>query len=165
MPVTTITGAAYESVHDGQIPAKAVAIEIGKPLKTLQRELNEDDPGAKLGVEDFAQIIKATGDLEPLRFLARLVGVAVIDLRRIREACAGKKPEELAKLALDAMRELGETAEVLRRALEDGKVTKAEFQALERETWETVEVLMHLLESARCQMEGGGARTGKGGRQ
>mgnify|MGYP000273172786 CR=1 FL=1 len=53
------------SVIEGNVPAKKVAATIGKPYKTLMREINPDDLGAKLGVETFMDIIRATGECHP----------------------------------------------------------------------------------------------------
>ncbi|WP_029897239.1 phage regulatory CII family protein [Desulfohalovibrio reitneri] len=54
--------------------AKRVAQSIGKPYPTLLRELNPFDRGAKLGVDDLAAVIKATGDESALRHIAEELG-------------------------------------------------------------------------------------------
>lgn len=59
---------------------KAIAADIGKPLSTLQRELNPHDTGAKLGEETLFPLIRACcGDNpseppEPLVWLCRRLG-------------------------------------------------------------------------------------------
>ena len=57
-----VVKAVHELVTQGKMPAKSVAIAIGKPYSTLLRETNPLDPGAKLGVETFMAIIETTGD-------------------------------------------------------------------------------------------------------
>lgn len=69
-----VVKAVHELVTQGKIPAKSVAIAIGKPYQTLMREINPDDLGAKLGVETFMAIIEATGDSTPLNVMVRELG-------------------------------------------------------------------------------------------
>ena len=52
----------------------AIASAIGKPYSTLLRETNPLDPGAKLGVETFMDIIETTGDSTPLNVMVRELG-------------------------------------------------------------------------------------------
>lgn len=66
-----VVKAVHELVTQGKMPAKSVAIAIGKPYSTLLRETNPLDPGAKLGVETFMAIIQATGDAGPLELMAQ----------------------------------------------------------------------------------------------
>ena len=61
-------------VRDGEVPAKSVAEAVGKPYSTLLREINPMDSGAKLGVETFMDIIRATGDATPLERLVQELG-------------------------------------------------------------------------------------------
>ena len=65
-----VVKAVHELVTQGKMPAKSVAIAIGKPYSTLLRETNPLDPGAKLGVETFMAIIDTTGDSTPLNVMA-----------------------------------------------------------------------------------------------
>ena len=69
-----VVKAVHELVTQGKMPAKSVAIAIGKPFQTLMREINPDDLGAKLGVETFMAIIETTGDSTPLNVMVRELG-------------------------------------------------------------------------------------------
>ena len=69
-----VVKAVHELVTQGKMPAKSVAIAIGKPYSTLLRETNPLDPGAKLGVETFMDIIETTGDSTPLNVMVRELG-------------------------------------------------------------------------------------------
>lgn len=69
-----VVKAVHELVTQGKMPAKSVAIAIGKPYSTLLRETNPLDPGAKLGVETFMAIIETTGDSTPLNVMVRELG-------------------------------------------------------------------------------------------
>lgn len=82
-----LTKIVQEVVLEGRMPAKAVALEIGKPYPTLMRELNSYDEGAKLGAETLLEIMRITGNVEPLLQMARELGYALVEERRsVREA-------------------------------------------------------------------------------
>lgn len=74
-------------IHDmilrGPIPAKILAKQIGKPYSTLLREANPHDGGAKLDVETFIRIIKATGDLSPMEYIARELDFEMVPKSRL----------------------------------------------------------------------------------
>lgn len=55
-------------------PLKAVAADLGKPYFTLTRELNPDDEAAKLGADLLLPIMRLTGDIRPLEWLASRLG-------------------------------------------------------------------------------------------
>jgi hypothetical protein len=61
-------------VLEGPLPAREVAEKIGKPYGQLMRELDPLDRNAKLGVETVLDIVRVTGELEPLQRLARELG-------------------------------------------------------------------------------------------
>ena len=85
-PITTGNNIFYEddmskiikSVHklvtEGKMSAKSIATAVHKPYSTLLRETNPYAPGAKLGVETFMDIIKATGDTRPLELMVHELG-------------------------------------------------------------------------------------------
>jgi hypothetical protein len=75
-----MTETTQKAVLEGNVPAKAVAMEIEKPYHTLMRELNPYDSGAKLGVQTFLEILRITGNVEPLRKLARELGYGLVTL-------------------------------------------------------------------------------------
>ncbi|MDY6233284.1 MAG: phage regulatory CII family protein [Desulfovibrio sp.] len=72
----TLTEVARDAlIYDGpQLPLKVVAAEIGKPYATLARELNPDDEGAKLGADLLLPIMRVTGDVRMLKWLADKLG-------------------------------------------------------------------------------------------
>ena len=73
-PMSKVIKAIHETVVNGKMPSKAIASAIGKPSSTLLRETNPLDPGAKLGVETFMDIIETTGDSTPLNVMVRELG-------------------------------------------------------------------------------------------
>jgi len=66
-------------ILESRIPAKVLAQKLGKPYSTLLREINPYDMGAKLGVETFMEILKLTGDTAPIEFMARELGLEVVE--------------------------------------------------------------------------------------
>lgn len=66
-----------QTVFEGEKPAKAVAEEIGKPYRTLMRELNDADDLAKLGADMLIPIMRSTGSIAPLQYLAHRMGYRI----------------------------------------------------------------------------------------
>ena len=130
-------------------PAKVVAADIGYDYRRLQRELSPDDRGAKLGADMLIPVMKAVDSLEPLQFLARRMDSAVVDLRRIRAAMAGRRPDEVMGLCLEAAQAFGEVAEAVRASLADGRVTQRERDQLSAVIWDNLEALVLLDEAVK----------------
>ena len=91
-----LTKIVHELVLNSPIPAKALAKEIGKPYSTLLREVNPYDAGAKLGVETLMEIMKKTGSVEPLEYIAQEMGFTILDPQLLSEAEGGSKLAETA---------------------------------------------------------------------
>lgn len=91
-----LTKIVHELVLNSPIPAKALAKEIGKPYSTLLREVNPYDAGAKLGVETLMEIMKKTGSVEPLEYIAQEMGFTILDPQLLSEAEGGSSLAETA---------------------------------------------------------------------
>jgi hypothetical protein len=78
MPDYQITKLVQQIVLEGVTPAKVLAQDVGKPYTTLLREINPYDTGAKLGVETFWDILRITGNPEPLRYMAEAMGYKLV---------------------------------------------------------------------------------------
>lgn len=65
-------------VLENEMPAKALADEIGKPYSTLLREINPYDRGAKLGAETLLEIMQQTRDVSPLHYMAEVLGYEMV---------------------------------------------------------------------------------------
>ena len=74
---TELTKLIHSLILESHIPAKVLAKELGKPYSTLLREINPYDSGAKLGVETLLQIMQITDNLEPLQYMAEVLGCTV----------------------------------------------------------------------------------------
>lgn len=62
--------AIQQLVINGPVPLDVLAEKLGKSPKTLLREVNPDDPKAKLGAETLMEIMRITGRVEPLKLMA-----------------------------------------------------------------------------------------------
>ncbi|OEU68892.1 MAG: hypothetical protein BA863_05345 [Desulfovibrio sp. S3730MH75] len=65
-----IERAIQDLVINGPVPVEVLAEKVGKSAKTLLREVNPDDPKAKLGAETLMEIMRITGGVEPLKLMA-----------------------------------------------------------------------------------------------
>lgn len=72
--MSDLTNIVHTVVLEGNLPAHELAKEIGKPYSTLLRELNPYDRGAKLGIETLMHIMKCTGNVSPLEYMAEQMG-------------------------------------------------------------------------------------------
>lgn len=81
-----LTSKIQEILIDGVKPAKAVAKEIGKPYSTMLREANPYDVSAKIGAETMFDIMRATGDIRPLRYMAEQLGYELSPIKTDRDA-------------------------------------------------------------------------------
>lgn len=70
--------AVRNTVLEGRHTPKEIASSIRKPYSTLLREINPYDAGAKLGLEIYMSILKATGDTTSLRVMAQELGFRLI---------------------------------------------------------------------------------------
>lgn len=70
----------HELVLESGLGAKNIAAAVGKPYSTLLREVNPYDEGAKLGAETLVDIMKVTGNILPLEYIAEELGY---ELKRV----------------------------------------------------------------------------------
>lgn len=76
--MSEVLKSVHRLVLNGNMPARSIAIAVGKPYQTLMREINPDDLGAKLGVETFMAIIEATGNSTPLSVMVQELGYRLV---------------------------------------------------------------------------------------
>ena len=85
-----LTRIVQESILEGRKPAKVISEEIGKPYSTMLREANPFDTTAKVGIETLIDIMRATENVAPLRYLADLMGYELTPKKSA--ATAGARP-------------------------------------------------------------------------
>lgn len=69
---------AHCSILESALNARDIANSIGKPYSTLLRETNPYDCGAKLGVQTALEVMRITGDVRVLEYMARQLGYDII---------------------------------------------------------------------------------------
>lgn len=87
-----VTKIVQDVILNGPMEAKDICDRIGKPYSTLLREINPFDARAKLGVETFLDIIRVTGNHDPLKFLARELGYGLVPLPKSRQVSTFDRP-------------------------------------------------------------------------
>ncbi|UZP65876.1 amino acid-binding protein [Desulfovibrio mangrovi] len=76
--LTDLSRIVHHVVLNSQMPAKALAKEVGKSYSTLLREVNPYDTGAKLGVDTLMEIMRQTGNVDPLIYMAKQFGFDLV---------------------------------------------------------------------------------------
>ena len=77
-----LISAVHDLVLESGLGAKNIAA-VGKPYSTLLREVNPFDDGAKLGAETLVDIMRVTGNIQPLEHIAEQFGY---ELKRTHKA-------------------------------------------------------------------------------
>ena len=67
-----LISAVHDLVLESGLGAKNIAAAVGKPYSTLLREVNPF--GAKLGAETLVDIMRVTGNIQPLEHIAEQFG-------------------------------------------------------------------------------------------
>ncbi|MGE4555256.1 MAG: phage regulatory CII family protein [Desulfovibrionaceae bacterium] len=96
MPQFQLTRIIQEAVLEGRKPAKVIAKEIGKPYSTLLREVNPFDTSAKIGVETVLDIMTATGNVQPLEYMARQMGYQLTPLEEKAPEAPSRRTQNLS---------------------------------------------------------------------
>lgn len=142
-PPATLNEAIYHQVHHSSKPAKVIAEALNVANSTLYSAANESIDGARFPVQWIPTIINTTGDYVVLDMLERLTG-------RVAVKVDAKRPEgsTLQDEAMRVTKELGDTCEAIRKALDPkghagAAITSDEKARIRKEAYEL------LKESAR----------------
>ena len=111
--------ACQSAVLDNE--AKVLAGQMGVPHVSLLQRANPDNDAHHLTIEHLVGILLHTGDLRPLASLADQFGF---------EAPA---PEALTASMMHVGKEIADLTLAVHSALDDGRVTQIEKQAIRRE--------------------------------
>jgi len=82
----------HDLVLESPRSARELAKGVGKPYSTLLREVNPHDTKAKLGMETMLELMQLTGNVDPLDYMARLLGYSLSPLG-CRQAEATDRPD------------------------------------------------------------------------
>ena len=154
---TPVQEAAYLTVHEfrsgGRSGASALAPLVSKTPRSLDNEINPDNAGAKLGVDDAITIMHATRDYRLLEAMATALGFAIVGVGDF----SGVSDLELLDVYAAWNSDVGETHAAIRRALADHKVTQKEYDEIEREVFEDFQRELGVLARLKALVEEGRA--------
>lgn len=120
---------------------RRIASEMGgMDERYLSRQLNPDDPGAKLGVEDFVYFLSTT-DLAPLDLIERAFGRIAIEI----PACNQDRKTRL-KHASDISIASGECVSTYLDAIADDRLTDSEREECSAKIYAAIKALAALYE-------------------
>lgn len=146
----------YTMSERGHMTNKALAKAIGKEEKTLGRELNPHDHGAKLGVVDFAYATAESGDFMPLDYMESALGRVAFDLPTLRG-----EPKEITCQVAITVREFGELLHEVSKSLADNTLKPLEAHRCLMELADVVRALAGLRAILKQHLQPMGARAGR----
>ena len=130
----------YESPERTGQTLRKVSRRMGISEAYLSRQLNPEDPGAKLGVEDFVYLTEVT-DLAPLKYIAQAFGQVLVPLPNTGNTTKKEWLKHIAKVSKEA----GEVVCQLSGALaDDDDIGPDEAPAVRREVFEAIQALTAL---------------------
>ena len=107
-----LTRIIQDSVLGSSTNSREIAKKIDKPYPTLMREINPEDTGAKVGVNDLIPLMEVTGNIEPLTYLANSMKFLLIPYE-----LDIKDTNQATLISLDLMEGFGRYANALKAAL------------------------------------------------
>jgi len=145
----SIQESIYCCVSHSNVDSGSIAEMLGVRRGYLLDAANPDREEVQFQARLLVPLMAVTGNLTPLRFLARNFDVAVIDLPR-RSA----SDDDLRKSFMAAVKELGEASGVIEAVLSDGIVSRDDAQRVRRELAETIEALVLVQASFDARVKG-----------
>lgn len=144
-----IDDAIYQTVHefrDGdRTGAVALAPKVNMNAGTLSNKVNAFCDTHHLSLKESVPIQLATGRFDILRAYAQSLGFAVV---RVTDLSHWSDIELLDSYAAWNA-EIGETHGAIRRALEDGNITRTEINEIESEMYQDFERALGVLQRLR----------------
>ncbi|AWY43837.1 Rha family transcriptional regulator [Pseudomonas putida] len=116
--------ACQSAVLDNE--AKVLAGQMGVPHVSLLQRANPDNDAHHLTIEHLFGILLHTGDMRPLAALADQFGFDLVKR-------AAPAPKELTASMMNVGKEIADLTLAVHSALDDGRVTQIEKQAIRRE--------------------------------
>jgi len=142
--------AIYRTVHDFKTVrgsktikgAVALAPLINMPAGTLNNKAKPGYETHQLGIKETIPIQLTTDNFIIAEAYCRALDGVFMRFGDL----SGTSDVELLTTWAALMAEEGETAEAIKKSLEDGKVTRAELRVIRRETFEDITVKLELLQ-------------------
>ncbi len=125
-----------------------IAKEIDKPYPTLMREIHPEDMGAKVGVNDLLPLMRVTGSIAPLTYLASSMGYVLVP-----HGLGIKDTDQPTLMSLDLMDCFGKYANALKAALKGGVSDSRVLLDAEKYGHEAMTAIMTMCHYLRKQAE------------
>lgn len=144
-PWTPTQEAAYRTVHDfrkGRTPSGATALAplMGTSPSVLSNKVNPSMDSHKLAWEEGVVLMNTTEDYRLLHATARILAHVCIRLPDFKNV----SDLELLDAYANLHREIGETSAAINKGLEDRRLTRAEFEAIDKEMYEDIQATLEL---------------------
>jgi len=130
--------AIYCATHHSGMEIATVAERIGCRRSYLYDATNPDRDDTQFQARLLVPLMVVTGNLTPLRFLAREFDVALIDL----PSAESLQGDDIRRSFMAVVKEIGEDSAAIEMALADGRVSPDEASRVMREISETIETLV-----------------------
>ncbi len=145
-----ITETVLHTRHKGgaDIPAKAIAEDMGMALSLLYDIANPEKTRRRLRAEEVPALVKASGNTLVLDVMERRVGRVAFDLPM---GVVGR--DDLFAATASACRELGEAVDAVREAFTDGRVSMREADRVRQEFSQAFAALARLEALALQQVD------------
>lgn len=144
--LTAICQAAAKNAPNG-LSAEQLADILGCSYATLMSELS-GQPGHKLGAERMLALMKASCSTAPMQLMARELGGIYVELPQ-----AGVGIKHITKSLAESIREFGEFAAQVGKAMEDGTITKDELGRINADGQDALAAILRVMRLARERME------------
>lgn len=141
-----ICQAAVKNAPTG-LSAEQVADLLGCAYSTLMSELS-GQPGHKLGAWRMLEIMRVSGSVAPMNFLARELGGIFVQLPH-----GAMQGHELTRSLVESIRLFGEFAAQVSRSLEDGTITAEELARISAEGQDALTAILRVMHLARIVRE------------
>lgn len=144
--IDDIDWAIQQSVHKKRGMSKKLAEILGCSQQVLLNKVNPEVESNHLHVKELFKIVEATGDITPFEIMLEKLGYRVVKEQ--------VKPEPVLQAMLKSVKEHGDVADAITRALEDGEIDEQEVRIIMSEIREGQHALEGL-EHAIKQHAGG----------
>ena len=138
--------ARYNLVHKfkkgNKKGAEALAPLVNMNTGTLNNKVNYNLDSHHLTADENVAIQAATGNFEPIKADAIALGGV---FTKLPEHIEDFNDDELLKAYLAMVKDIGETADMFNKAMEDGKIDAQELADIRRECFEDITRIMTLM--------------------
>ena len=145
--ISIICQAAVKNAPAG-LSAEEIADLLGCAYSTLMSELS-CQPGHKLGAWRMLEIMRISGSVAPMNFLARELGGVFVQLPH-----GAMHNHEISCSLAESIRQFGEFAAQVARSLEDGTITAEELARISVDGQDALTAILRVMHVARIVREG-----------